>query len=123
MADNSRPRPWCRWREPTPADLTFEAFAEKWLANARGQQSANQQLNERGIVRRFSQIELEPGHLLGQRPIGLFTVDDWETAFVEAPHRSPRRLATNIDRRSSPYCRSGRLRKTTFPDRGLPAAC
>jgi integrase len=64
-----------------PSDLTFETFADKWLSNARGQQSDTQQLNERGIVRRFSKIELQPGQLLGQRPIGLFTVDDWEAAF------------------------------------------
>jgi integrase len=67
----------------TPSDLTFESFAEKWLTNARGQQSENQQLNERGIVRRFAKIELQPGQLLGLRPIGLFTLDDWESAFAK----------------------------------------
>lgn len=65
----------------TPADLTFETFADKWVTNARSTQSKNQRMNDRGIVRRLSKIDLGAGVRLGQQPIGLLTVDDWETAF------------------------------------------
>jgi integrase len=63
-----------------PADLTFETFAAKWQTNARSQQSPNQQLNDQGIVNRLAALKL--GEVtLGLKSIGLFTVDDWETAF------------------------------------------
>lgn len=42
----------------TPEALTFETFAEKWIANARAQQSDNQKLNDKGIVRGLSKLEL-----------------------------------------------------------------
>jgi hypothetical protein len=82
-AGNFPPAPTASATPSTPADLTFEAFGEKWVTNARSQHSDNQQMNDRGIIRRLSKIELEPGVLLGQRPIGLFTVDDWEAAFAK----------------------------------------
>ena len=47
------------------------------------EQSDNQKMNDKGIVRGLSKIELEPGQLLGQRLLGLFTVDDWATAFAQ----------------------------------------
>jgi integrase len=66
----------------TPTDLPFETFGTNWLTNARNGQSKNQQMNERGIVRGLSKIDLGNGETFGQRPIGLLTVDVWAKAFA-----------------------------------------
>jgi integrase len=65
----------------TPEALTFEQFADRWVTNARSTQSKNQQMNDKGIVRRLSKLDLGGVRLLGAQPIGVLTVDDWETAF------------------------------------------
>ena len=65
----------------TPTALTFETFADKWITNARSQQSANQQANDKGIVKRLAALTLSDGGRVGDSPIGLLTVDEWEAAF------------------------------------------
>jgi integrase len=65
----------------TPSELTFETFGAKWVTNARSTHSKNQQMNDRGIVQRLSKVNLGDGAIVGQRPIGVLTVDDWETVF------------------------------------------
>jgi integrase len=65
----------------TPGDLTFQQFAERWQSRARAQQSANQQANDKGIIKRLSALELAPGEHFGDRPIRLVTLDDVQLAF------------------------------------------
>jgi hypothetical protein len=42
---------------------------------------ANQQANDKGIIKRLSAIDLAPTDRLGARPIGLVTLDDLQVAF------------------------------------------
>lgn len=65
----------------TPEALTFEQFAERWQTRARSGQSDNQQMNDKGIIKRLSGLPLEEGQTLGQRPVGLVTLDDLQLAF------------------------------------------
>src|SRR3989442_4924159 len=64
----------------TPADLTFETFAEKWRTTARATVPETLQANDAAISRRFGDVVIDRQRFAA-RPIGLITEDIMEAAF------------------------------------------